>query len=67
VTGIDSSVVFNLPGKKPWIHSEILTAEQGVYENGAWKRLRLLNGDETDRGLQFHGASQVVRIKMNRF
>jgi hypothetical protein len=67
LTGIDSSVVFHLPGKQPWIRSEILSAEQGVYENGEWKPSRLLNGDETDRGLQFHGASEVVRVKMNRF
>jgi hypothetical protein len=28
---------------------------------------RLLNGDETDRGLQFHGATDIVRVKMNKF
>jgi len=67
VTGIDASVVFHLPGHKPWMRSEILSAEQGVYENGEWKPSRLLNGDETDRGLQFHGGAEVVRVKMDRF
>lgn len=67
VTGFDASVTFHLPGKLPWIRSEILSAEQGVYENGVWKPLRLLNGDETDRGLRFVGAPQVVHVKMDRF
>jgi hypothetical protein len=67
VTGVDVSVIFHLPGKLPWIHSMILTAEQGTYENGVWKPLRLWNGDETDRGLAFSQRPEVVRVKMVRF
>lgn len=67
VTGFDSSIVFHLPDKEPWIRSQILTVEEGAYENGAWKTLRLWNGDETDRGLCFHEKPTVVRIKMQRF
>jgi hypothetical protein len=67
VTGVDASVIFHLPGKLPWMRSQIVAAEQGVYENGVWKPLRLWNGDETDRGLCFHEKPLVVRIKMGRF
>jgi hypothetical protein len=67
VTGVDASVTFHLPGKLPWIHSEIITAEQGVYENGVWKPLKLWNGDETDRGLCFHQKPLVVRVRIGRF
>jgi hypothetical protein len=67
VTGEDVSVVFHLPGKLPWIHSQITTAEQGAYENGAWKPIRLWNGDETDRGLCFYHKPEVVHVKMGRF
>jgi hypothetical protein len=67
VTGVDASISFHLPGKPPWIHSQILTAGQGAYENGVWKPLRLWNGDETDRGLCFHEKPEVVRVKMGRF
>jgi hypothetical protein len=67
VTGVDASVVFHLPGSPAWIHSQILTAEQGSYENGEWKPLRLWNGDETDRGLSFYDSPTVVRVKMQRF
>ncbi len=67
VTGVDASVSFHLPGRLPWIHMEILSAEEGSYENGAWKTSRLLNGDETDRGLNFYEEPEAVRIKLGRF
>jgi hypothetical protein len=67
VTGIDASVSFHLPGKLPWIRSQITTAQQGIYDNGNWKPLRLLNGDETDRGLCFYEKPEIVRVTMGRF
>jgi len=67
VTGIDASVVFHLPGKKPWMRSQFITAEQGRYVEGTWKSMRLLNGDETDRGLCLQHGSDVVRVHMGRF
>lgn len=67
VTGVDASVSFHLPGKLPWIRSQILSAEQGTYENGVWKPLRRWNGDETDRGLCFYEKPEVVRVKLGRF
>ena len=67
VTGVDASVTFHLPGKPAWMHSQILKAEQGAYENGVWKPLRLLNGDETDRGLSFHEKPEVVRVTMMQY
>jgi hypothetical protein len=67
VTGFDASVVFHLPGKLPWIRSQVLTAEEGAYDGGTWKASRLLNGDETDRGLCFYASPAVVRVSMQRF
>lgn len=67
VAGVDASVNFHLPGKLPWMRSQIITAEQGVYENGVWKPIKLWNGDETDRGLCFYDKPLVVRVKMGRF
>jgi len=69
VTGVDASIVFHLPGKLPWIRSQILAAEQGTWENGVWTPIRLWNGDETDRGLCFYGKGKpsVVRVKMQKF
>ena len=67
VTGMDASVTFHLPGKPTWMHSQIVKAEQGTYANGAWKPLRILNGDETDRGLSFHEKPEVVRVTMMEY
>jgi hypothetical protein len=67
VTGVDASISFHLPGKLPWMRSQLISAEQGVYENGVWKRLRLWNGDESDRGLCFYQKPEVVRVRLGRF
>ncbi len=67
VTGVDASVNFHLPGSLPGQRMQILSAEQGSYENGVWKPVRLWNGDETDRGLSFHQDLEVVRVKVGRF
>jgi len=67
VTGVDASISFHLPGKLPWMRSEILSAEEGSYEKGVWKPVRLWNGDETDRGLSFHQKPEAVRVKLGKF
>jgi hypothetical protein len=68
VTGIDASVSFHLPGRLPGMRMQILSAEEGSYQNGVWKPMRLWNGDETDRGLQFHADDPVtVRVLLGRF
>lgn len=68
VTGIDASVSFHLPGRLPGMRMQVLSAEEGSYQNGEWKPVRLWNGDETDRGLQFHSDDPtVVRIRVGKF
>jgi hypothetical protein len=70
VTGFDASVSFELasaPGGKPGNEQiEILRAEEGQYVKGAWQTSRIWNGDQTDRGLNFHsGNTSVVRIRLH--
>jgi hypothetical protein len=68
VTAVDASVSFHLPGRLPGMRMQILSAEEGAYQGGVWKPARLWNGDETDRGLQFHADDPlVVRIRLGRF
>ena len=67
VTAIDAAVSFHLPDRLPGLRMQILAAEEGRYENGEWKSLRLLNGDETDRGLRFHEQPEVVRVRLSKF
>ncbi|MDP9038300.1 MAG: DUF5597 domain-containing protein [Acidobacteriota bacterium] len=78
VTGFDASVLFRLPNSpgspstfppaSPATRAqtrqlELLRAEEGRYVNGAWQATRILNGDQTDRGVQFHGSNPpLVRL-----
>jgi len=67
VTGLDVSVTFHLKGKQPWSHSQPETVEEGKFVNGEWKVQRLLNGDETDRGVSFYQKPVVAKVTMGRF
>ncbi|MGA1981900.1 MAG: DUF5597 domain-containing protein [Acidobacteriaceae bacterium] len=71
VTGFDVSVSFTLSAadlaKQPNQQLEILRAEEGSYVDGTWKVTRILNGDQTDRGLNFRSANpSLVRIVLHQ-
>ncbi len=60
VTGIGGAVFFHRPGYLPGIRMQIMSAEEGYYTPATtpgapevWHMIRLLNGDETDRGIRF--------------
>ena len=68
VTGVDASVSFHLSGRPQGVRMQILSAEEGSYQNGTWKPVRLWNGDETDRGLEFRANDPVVvRVRLGKF
>jgi hypothetical protein len=69
VAGFDASVSFHLSTVAGAQNEqiEILKAEEGMYINGNWQTSRVLNGDQTDRGLNFHGGTQqAVRIRLHK-
>jgi beta-galactosidase GanA len=47
-----------------WQHRQFLRVEEGTYENGAFKFRRILNGDQTDYGLNFSSAPLVLRVSV---
>jgi hypothetical protein len=47
-----------------WQHRQFLRVEEGAYENGVFKPIRILNGDETDWGLDFGGEPVVLRVSV---
>ncbi len=70
VTGIDARVTFHPPSRPaPADHhiNNILRAEEGKYVNGTWTPLRILNGDETQRGLNFQHDGEVVHVTVYRW
>ncbi len=70
VIGVDASVSFRLVAEYAAAHHEqleILRAEEGAYDHGAWVPTRIWNGDQTDRGLNFRdgAAAHAVRIRLH--
>jgi beta-galactosidase GanA len=56
------------PGGQPAAKQrEYLRVEEGVYENGKFKPLRIWNGDQTDWGLNFTSTPQVVRVSVGTY
>jgi hypothetical protein len=47
-----------------WVHRQFLRVEEGQYVNDAFTFERILNGDQTDYGLQFSSAPVVLRVSL---
>ena len=47
-----------------WEHRQFLRVVEGTYENGVFKFMRILNGDQTDRGLNFSSEPEVLRVSV---
>ena len=45
-------------------HRQFLRVEEGTYENGVFKFIRIWNGDETDWGLNFHSEPTVLHVSL---
>jgi beta-galactosidase GanA len=46
---------------------QFLRVEEGTYENGVFKFRRLLNGDQTDGGLDFSSEPLVLRVSVGTY
>lgn len=62
VSGFYSRVDFHTAA--PDKHRQFLRVEEGTYENGAFKFIRLLNGDQNDGGLDFNSVPLVLRVSV---
>ena len=63
VTGSHCRVDFGLAdaaGKQ----REFLRVEEGMYDNGVFHPMRIWNGDQTDWGLNFTSAPQILRVRL---
>jgi hypothetical protein len=45
-------------------HRQFLRADEGTYENGVFKFIRILNGDETDNGLNLRAEPIALRVSL---
>ena len=46
---------------------QYLRVEEGSYDKGKWKPLRIWNGDQTDWGLNFTSAPQILRVTVGTY
>jgi beta-galactosidase GanA len=60
VTGYHCRVSFELRDRK----MQYARVEEGYYEAGEWKFVRLWNGDQIDWGLNFTSVPQVLRVRL---
>jgi hypothetical protein len=50
-----------------WQHRQFLRVEEGAYQNGVFQSNRILNGDQTDWGLDFGSEPEVLRVSLARY
>jgi hypothetical protein len=62
VTGYDCRVDFR--PTQPDKRRQFMRADEGTYENGAFKFIRILNGDETDNGLNLRAEPIALRVSL---
>ena len=67
VMGHYARIDFTLADDKSGRHGMYDRVEEGRYENGKWIFRRVWNGDQTDYGLNFTSAPQVLRVKLSTY
>jgi beta-galactosidase GanA len=67
VAGFHCRVDFQTSGAAAPRQRAYLRVEEGSYENGKFKPLRLWNGDQTDWGLNFTSTPQVLRVTVGTY
>ena len=64
VAGFHVRIDFEPSDKSSGKQRLFLKAEEGRYENGVFRAIRIWNGDQTDWGLNFAGIPQVLRVSV---
>ena len=65
VTGLSCGVDFHPSAADK--QRQFLRVEEGTYENGVFKMVRIWNGDETDWNLNFRSEPVVLRVSLASF
>jgi|CZKI01.1.fsa_nt_gi hypothetical protein len=67
VTGYLCRVDFRAADPVSGAQRDFLRVEEGAYEGGVFHPARIWNGDETDWGLNFGSAPQVLRVQLGTY
>jgi len=64
VAGYHARVSFDVAEPAHGAKMQFARVEEGTYENGAWKFLRVWNGDQVDWGLNFTSVPEVLKVRV---
>jgi beta-galactosidase GanA len=67
VAGFFCRVDFSLGDNSSGKQRDFLRVEEGTYEDGTFRSIRLWNGDQTDWGLNFTSEPQVLRVALGTY
>jgi hypothetical protein len=67
IMGFDSDLQFRPAWGSRYTGAQFVEVEEGVYENGVWKRTEIHNGDFSDRGIVLPSRGAMVRAKAIRY
>jgi beta-galactosidase GanA len=67
VAGFHCRLDFQPSGPASAKQRAYLRVEEGIYQQGKFKLVRLWNGDQTDWGLNFTSAPQVLRVTVGTY
>jgi beta-galactosidase GanA len=67
VTGEFCRVDFKVADPTSTLQRDFLRVEEGSYESGTFKPIRIWNGDETDWGLNFNSEPRILRVLLGTY
>ena len=67
VAGFFCRVDFHVRDAASGKQREFVRVEEGTYQGSAFKPIRIWNGDQTDWGLNFSSAPQVLRVTLGAY
>jgi len=67
VTGLDCRLDFRVADATSGKQRQYLRVEEGTYEGPKFHAVRIWNGDQTDWGLNFSSAPQVLRVTLTTY
>ena len=67
VTGSDARIDFDCRSRRAPAPLMFDRVEEGHFDNGKWVFERVWNGDQTDYGLNFTAARQVLKVRLGSY
>jgi hypothetical protein len=67
IMGFDAALDFRPAWGSSFTGAQFVQVEEGVYEDGVWKRTEIRNGDFSTRGVVLPGTGAMVRVKAVRY